>query len=259
MKKSGIALVAVLGGLLNVAGEARAGLLTVDVFNGVTHLTVVDGSSADIDSSPDSVIIKSSALLATFGSQILSGSAVTASSNFLTALSDGMGSLSTDYIFKSKTGISSNFTVTTTQTGFMIPAGMKQLDISASFTFTKSGTLGAGSFQGSAGTTNGASDVFDTLISANSTGNLPNSYAGQGTGVDFISSNPTLSIQNLMTAHLVGTANAVIQGQGTTIVTFVPDTHIDTISTPEPGSIVIFGAMLGPIAFAFSRHRRRAA
>lgn len=260
MKTSRLGWLVAIGGLVCGAADAEAGLLTVDVFNGVTHLTVIDGSSGDLDPSPNSIIVKSSLLLSTFGTQIITGSGVTASSNLATALIDGMSSLSTNYIFKTKTGKTSDFTVTARQTGFVLPGSERELDISASFTFTKSGTLGAGSFQGSIGTTDGSSNVFDSLITTASTGNLPNSYSGSGTGTTFASGDVAFSMQNVMTAHLVSTANAVVQGQGTAIVTFVPPPEIGTfISAPEPESIMIFAAMLGPVALGYTRRRRNTA
>lgn len=248
MKTSRLGWLVAIGGLVCGAVDAEAGLLTVDVFNGVTHLNVVDGSAYDTDPNPDSISVKSSVLLSTFGTRIIAGSAVSASSNFATEWDDGIASLTTSYILKTKPGKTSDFIITARQTDFYLPAYQRDLDISASFTFTKSGTLGTGSFQGSVGTTNGSSNVFDSLISTTSSSNLPNSYAAGGAGASFISGNVPFSIQNVMTAHLVSTTNAVVQGQGTSLVTFVP--------APEPDSFVIFGTMLGSVVLGFGRRRR---
>lgn len=248
--------VTALAAALLPATHANAGLLTVDIYNGASHLIVTDGSAADIDPSPDSIIVKSSVLLASFGTQIISGSAVSASSNLASALISGLSNLSTSYILKTKSGVTSDFTIIASQSGFLLPGNAKELDVSASFTFTKSGTLGSGTFQGSVGTTNGASNVFDSTISAVSLNNLPNSYFGSGAGAQFIS-NSFYSMQNVLTAHLVSTTNAAVQGQGTSVVTYQPS--IDSLPAPEPSSIVIFGAMFGPVAYGLRRRKSSAA
>ena len=76
MKKSLFAIVAILSGLF-AAPAAHAGFLYVDVFDGTTLLHVADNSPNDIDPDPNSIIVKSSALLTAFAGKILSGSGVT--------------------------------------------------------------------------------------------------------------------------------------------------------------------------------------
>lgn len=256
MIKTCLALGVVAALLAHDVGRAQGGLLTVNVTSGATQLIVVDGSADDADINPNSVNIKSSALLGAFGAYLLSGSAVSASSNFATSLHDEFSNLTTQYTLKARTGLNRDFLVTANQTGFMVPGNTKQLDISASFTFTNSGNNSAGSFQGSVGTTNGASNVYDTLITAQSTGNTPNSNSGSGDGVQFTSGNATLSMQNVLMAHFVTGKKGVIQGQGTSLVTFVSGPGIDTVdSVPEPTSIAIFGTLLGAVFVAYRRRR----
>lgn len=241
-----IAFVVIVGGSL-CSSSAQAGFLYVDVFDGTTHLTVVDGSLNDIDPDPDSVIVRSSALLAAFAGKITIGSGASASSNFGSAPVDGVSTLSSQYTLKGVAGATSDFTITAGQTGFTVPGDPKSLNTSGSFTFSNSGVLGAGSFEGSAGTTNGASDVFDSLITANSTSNAANSGSGNGAGAFFSNGNAPYSMQNVLTAHLVSTKNAVVQGQGTTIVTFA--------GVPEPASIVMLATFCAPLAAGLFRRR----
>lgn len=231
--------IVLLGGGLFCCNSVEAGFLYVDVFDGTTLLTVVDGSANDIDPDPNSVIVRSSALLAAFAGKLNSGSGASASSNIATAAVDGLSSLSTQYTLKGS-GVASFFTVTAGQTGFTVPGDPKAVSTSGSFTFSNSGVVGAGTFQGSVGTTDGASNLFDTVISATSTGNLPNSGSGNGTGQVFSNGNNPYSVQNVLTAKIVGTKNAVVQGQGTTI--------IQVANVPEPTSLVMLTTFFAPLA-----------
>lgn len=247
MKVSLWPVVFIVCGLLRTS-SVHAGFLYVEVFDGSTTLTVIDGSPNDIDPDPNSVIIRSSSLLAAFAGKLNSGSSVSSSTNFATAAVDGISSMSTQYTLRGL-GVVSNFTITSGQTGFTVPGDPKSLSTSGSFTFTNSGTLGTGSFQGSVGTTDGASNVFDTLITATSLGNAPNSGTGNGTGTVFSNGNSPYSVQNVLKAHIVSTKNAVIQGQGTTII---------DVAVPEPSTIVLLATFCVPVALGCAFRRKAA-
>lgn len=184
------------------------------MFNGVTHLTVTDNSANDINPDPNPIIVRSSALLAAFGTKIITGRSVSASSNLATAAADGPSSLLTQFTFGGKAGQTSNFTVTAGHMGYTVPGDPKTMNTSASLTVTNSGAAGTGSFQGSVGTTNGPSNAFDALIATTSAGNAPNSSAGSGAGFIFSNGNSAYSVQNVLKAPIVSTKTRLFRDRG---------------------------------------------
>jgi hypothetical protein len=251
MKKVAFAIVAIVGSLI-AAPAAQAGFLYVDVFDGTTTLHVVDNDPNDIDSDPNSIIVRSSALLTAFAGKIVSGSGVSSSSNIAGATTES--SLSTNYTFKGAAGATTNFTVTSGQTGFTIPGDPKAVSTSASFTFTNGGTGANGSFTGGINPTNPTDPVLpptqvDSTIAVSSVVSPnPNSGSGNGTGFIFNNGNTGYSMTNVLTAHVVPTKNSVIQGQGTTIVS--------AAEVPEPSTIVLLATFVGPLAIGAYRRRR---
>lgn len=251
MKKFCIAMVAFLCSLISVQA-ANAGFLFVDVFDGTNTLNVVDGDANDLDGVVNNSINVNtgagSAFLALF-TQLIEGSQVSSTSNLADSFADGFSTLSTSFTLKGNGADAANFTITSGQTDFSVPGDPKYVNTSGSFTFTLSNALNA-SFQGSVGTTNGASDQFDTLVSKVSTNNTVNSSGGNGAGFGFSNGNSNYSIQNVLKGSLVATTGVTIQNQGTTTVDVPP--------VPEPSTIVLLATFAAPVAFGVYRRRKAA-
>jgi hypothetical protein len=257
MKRFLFAFVAMIGGLV-VAPVAQAAFLFVDIFDGTTLLQVQDQSALDDDPLLNSVNVNS-ALVATFGAKLASGSNVTSSSNQTTALGDGFSRLVTAYTLTGKVALTSDFTITSYQTGFVVPGDPKQVNTFTSVTYTNGAALSSVQSQGSIGTPNvdpfGVPTLFDSAVGPIVSGpGLVSGGAAAGNGFIFSNGNSAYSMQNSIDARLVSTdaAGAVtIAGSTTNIV--VP------ANVPEPSTIVMLATFVGPLTIgAYRRHRRSA-
>lgn len=250
MKRFLFVIVAVAGCLV-AAPAVEAGFLFVKISDGTTELLVQDGGAGDLTpGTVDAIVVDPSLLLATFSKlDQLGGSTVTSTSNQSTAGGDGYSTISTQFTLKGNGAEASSFTVTSWQADFVVPGDPKFVASSGSFVFTLSEALSA-TFQGSVGTTNGASDEFDDLIAANSTNNAVSFGGGNGSGFNFSNGNSGYSIQNVLTASLIAKSGVIVQNSGTTTV---------AVPVPEPSAIVLLATFVAPVAFGLKAYRRRLA
>ncbi|ODU01599.1 MAG: hypothetical protein ABS79_01410 [Planctomycetes bacterium SCN 63-9] len=230
------------------ASSASAGTLQIDLDIGIDTFSILDNGSFDTDLTPNVIVVDVSqfnGFIAGFGYTDLTFKSLSANSNNPGANSGASIKINSDAVAALNAAV--QFTLTTFQTGFIIPTGIGNLASSAGGSWTQTDTNDSATFQ---------SAFQNTLFTTKPTSVSPDTG---GFTASYNSSSPLLplgivtapfSLWNQTTITISSTADLEAENQ------FTGTTVLRAVAIPEPSSVIMMLSAV-PAVMALRRFRGR--